>query len=114
MRYGRPTAVLIVDVQPASPRQLDRIAQLVGTTVRHQARETDRVARMGPTRFHMLLPETHEREATVLGERIERACAADAAIAAGGGATVRAAAAGPAAGQTLDDALRAAEARLVA
>ncbi len=114
LRYGRPAAVLIVDIEPASPRQLDRIAQLVGAIVRREARETDRIARMGPGRFHVLLPETPEREAMALGERIRRACAEVTAVAATGGGTVRTAAAGPLAGQTLGDALRVAEARLAA
>ena len=112
VRYGRPTAVLIVEIEPASRRVLDRVAQLVGATVRKEARETDRVARMGPGRFHVLLPETHEREAMALGDRVQRACAEVAAISAVGGATVRTAAAGPSPGQTLADALRTAEARL--
>jgi hypothetical protein len=112
IRYGRPAAVLIVDVEPASPRQLDRIAQVVGAIVRREAREPDRVARMSPGRFHVLLPETQEREAIALGERIQRACTDLAAMSAAGGANVRTAAAGPSAGQTLGDALRAAEARL--
>ena len=112
IRYGRPAAVLIVDVEPASPRQLDRIAQVVGAIVRREAREPDRVARMSPGRFHVLLPETQEREAIALGERIQRACTDLAAMSAAGGANVRTAAAGPNAGQTLGDALRAAEARL--
>jgi hypothetical protein len=114
LRYGRPVAVLIVEIKPVSPRQLDRIAQLVGTIVRREARETDRIARMGPGRFHVLLPETHEPEAMALGERIQRACAEVAATRATGGATVRTAAAGPIAGQTLVDAVRVAEARLAA
>jgi hypothetical protein len=65
-RYGRPAAVLVVDVQPSEAGMVDRFAARVGTVIRDHARETDRIARVGPSRFHVLLPETSEPEAAML------------------------------------------------
>ncbi len=112
LRYDSPAAVLIVDIGPVPALRVERAAGLVGATVRHHARETDRVARVGPGRFHVLLPETLEPEAAVLAERIRRACASTPAIAAIEGATVRTAVASPVRGQGLGEALKIAEARL--
>ena len=112
LRYDSPAAVLIVDIGPVPALRVERAAGLVGATVRHHARETDRVARVGPGRFHVLLPETLERDAAVLAERIRRACASTPAIAAIEGATVRTAVASPVRGQGLGEALKIAEARL--
>jgi GGDEF domain-containing protein len=112
VRYGRPAAVLIVDIGSRQPGRIDRIAEKVGSTVRHQARETDRVARISPSRFHVLLPETHEADADVLAERVRRACAEITVAPAGLGVIVQIASASPMPGETLGDALRAAERRL--
>ena len=111
-RYGRPASVLIVDVvmQPAGGE--DRFAGRIGTAIRAQARETDRVARVGPARFHILLPETEEAEAAALAERICRACREILPVPPGPAASVRASAASPTDGGTLVDALRAAQVRL--
>ena len=112
LRYGRPASVLVVEVRAGSDARVDRIAQLVGSTVRHLARETDRVARVAPGRFHLLLPETTEREAVAMADRIRRTCAGTPAIAALDGALIRTAASGPAPGHGLAGALRIAEDRL--
>lgn len=74
-RYGRPAAVLVVRMR-ARTGATDQYAQRIGGAIRQQARETDRVTRVGPDRFHVLLPETHEAEASVLAERVRKACGA--------------------------------------
>ncbi|MEO5884579.1 MAG: hypothetical protein ABIQ58_03585, partial [Candidatus Limnocylindrales bacterium] len=79
---------------------------------RHLARETDRVARVGPTRFHLLLPETLEPEAVALAERVRVAWAATDAAGPQSGLEIAAAAASPARGGTLLEALSQAQARL--
>jgi hypothetical protein len=111
-RYGRPASVIVVDVTLATNGAEDRHLARLGSAIRAQARETDRVARVGPTRFHMLLPETDEREATALAERVTRACCDLLPPASGLKSRVRAAAASPSGGGTLADALRLAQARL--
>jgi GGDEF domain-containing protein len=73
-RYGRPAAVLAVRVRVAAADVVDQYAARIGGAIRQQARETDRVTRFGPDRFHVLLPETLEAEATVLAERVRTAC----------------------------------------
>ncbi len=112
-RYGRPASVVVLDVVARLNGGEDRHMARVGSAIRAQARETDRVARVGPTRFHVLLPETDEPEATALAERIRRACLEIVPGSAGAEAMVRAAAASPVGGGTLSDALRLAVARLV-
>lgn len=145
-RYGRPATVLIVDATrngdhatngtngtngvhgPAgtdgTTAPLDVAA--LSTAIREQARETDHVTRVGPARFHVLLPETDEREATILAERMARAgreALAQDVVGSGAasGATspgtsdptnVRVAIASPSGGGTLADALRIAGQRL--
>ncbi len=94
-RYGRPATVLAVEfgfsaqsgptfphgalpggrVHPAqADRQVDRLAGPIGFTLRREARDTDRIARVAPNRFHVLLPETSERAAKGYIERARRAC----------------------------------------
>lgn len=111
-RYGRPATVIVVELMlPANGAEERHIAR-VGTAIRAQARETDRVARVGPMRFHVLLPETDEPEGTALAERIARACRESLPTTIQSEAVVRAAAASPAGGGTLVDALKVATARL--
>jgi hypothetical protein len=111
-RYGRPASVLIVSLELPVAGQEDRYAGRVGDAIRAHARETDRVARVGPGRFHVLLPETLESEATALADRVQGACLE---VLTGGAAddlAIRAVAATPARGGTLADALRRAALRL--
>ena len=112
-RYGRPAAVLVIDVQPAQPGFEDRFAARVGSVIRDHARETDRIARVGPTRFHVLLPETSEPEAVVLAERVRDACASWGSAGPGLPLRIMTAAATPTGGGTLVEALAAAQASLV-
>ncbi len=102
-RYGRPASVLVVAIDTDSPQAGERVAPALGLAIRSAARETDRVARIGPMRFHVLLPETDEAEAAAVAERIRAAC---------GETPIRLAAASPTRGQTLIDALALAVARV--
>ena len=111
-RYGRAASVLVVDLQLTTPGAEDRVAAEVGAVIRELARETDRVARVSLTRFHVLLPETLEPEATALAERVRQTCASSVSTSQAGGLTIAASAASPARGATLVDALRRAQERL--
>jgi GGDEF domain-containing protein len=80
-RYGRPATVVAVDFDlearagtPADERQIDRLAGPIGFTLRREARETDRIARVAPNRFHVLLPETGSTDAAGYVDRARRAC----------------------------------------
>jgi GGDEF domain-containing protein len=87
-RYGRPATVLAVEfavagpgndavlAQPPGPivRQIDRLAAPIGFTLRREARDTDRIARVAPNRFHVLLPETTADDAARYADRARRAC----------------------------------------
>ncbi len=111
-RYGRPASVLVVDVAIATDGAADRRIGRVGIAIRTQARETDRVARVSPTRFHVLLPETDERDASCLADRVTEACREALLPATDTECAVRAAVASPGGGGTIADALRLAQARL--
>ena len=72
-RYGRPTAVLVIDlIASPGPIDLDRFARHLVEVVGREARETDRAVRTSTRRFMLLLPETSEDDATHLATRIER------------------------------------------
>jgi GGDEF domain-containing protein len=80
-RYGRPATVVAVEFDIADAgsthpddRQIDRLAGPIGSTLRREARETDRIARISPNRFHVLLPETGPIEAAGYIERARKAC----------------------------------------
>ncbi len=111
-RYGRPAAVLAVRLRLATAGVADQYAARIGGAIRHHARETDRVTRSGPDRFHVLLPETLEAEAIVLAERVRTACAALIPGPAGSGVEVMVASASTSSGGTLADALRTVKARI--
>jgi hypothetical protein len=110
-RYGLPAAVLTVRLRMTSSGAVDQYALRIGGAIRHQARETDRVTRVGPDRFHVLLPETLEAEATVLADRVRMACVALVPGGPGADVEILVAAASTSAGGTLLDALRAVQAR---
>jgi hypothetical protein len=111
-RYGRPAAVLVIDQRPSTDGLEDRFAARVGNVIRMHARETDRIARVGPTRFHVLLPETSEPEAAVLAERVRDTCAGWGEVGPGLPLVITAVPATPRGGGTLAEALRDAQARL--
>jgi hypothetical protein len=103
-RYGRPASVLVIRLRPRHAGMVDRFAGRVGALIREHARETDRVTRAAPDRFHILLPETDEPEAHILGERIRNA--ADGMTGrATDGLEILTAAVSPGSGETLQDAL---------
>jgi hypothetical protein len=111
-RYGRPAAVLAVRLRMAPSERTDHYAARVGGAIREQARETDRVTRVAPDRFHVLLPETLEAEATVLADRVRTACMAVIPGVPGSEVEILVAAASTSSGGTLVEALRAIQARL--
>jgi hypothetical protein len=102
-RYGRPASVLVVGLDLGTGAAAERAVPGLGIAIRAAARETDRVARVGPARFHILLPETEEAEASAVAERIRTAC---------GGTPIHVAFASPTRGQTLLDSLALAVARV--
>lgn len=82
-RYGRPATVIAVEFAliPEATlsdrqrgREIDRLAGPIAFTLRREARDTDRIARIAPNRFHVLLPETGEGEARSYVNRARRAC----------------------------------------
>jgi GGDEF domain-containing protein len=82
-RYGRPATVIAVEfalIQEGTlsdrqrGREIDRLAGPIAFTLRREARDTDRIARIAPNRFHVLLPETGEGEARSYVSRARRAC----------------------------------------
>jgi hypothetical protein len=108
-RYGRPASVVVIRLRLTPPGSEDRMAARVGEIVRLHARETDRVTRAAADRFHLLLPETEEAEAEMLVDRVREACAQSVVGRLGTELRVVAAAASPGPGETLLDALRAAQ-----
>jgi GGDEF domain-containing protein len=111
-RYGRPVTVAVVDVRgPVDDTGIDLVAVSLGETIRNEARETDRCARVGAMRFHLLLPETPPSEAARFTVRLHAACVARLADGAAE-VSVRIEAVSPILGQTLADALALAESRL--
>lgn len=80
-RYGRSFAIVFAELDG-----LDRLADRVGAeaagrivpalghVLQHQARAVDIVARVGPSRFAVLLPETDEVRAINYVERVRSAC----------------------------------------
>jgi diguanylate cyclase (GGDEF)-like protein len=80
-RYRRPATIVLIELdgfegfvsalgQPAG----DRVLVAVADTLKRHARSSDHVARLGPGRFGLLLPETGEVEAINLTERIRSLC----------------------------------------
>jgi hypothetical protein len=108
-RYGRPATVLVIRLCVPIPGTEDRVAGRVGRILRELARETDRVTRAGPDRFHLLLPETEEPGAEIVAERLRDACAEPDLQRAASTLEIRLAAVAPGSGETLHDALRLAQ-----
>jgi diguanylate cyclase (GGDEF)-like protein len=80
-RYQRPATVVLVELEG-----LDRLVERLGAdaagrlippvaaTMRRHGRESDHVARLGPSRFGAILPETDEVQAINYVERVRSAC----------------------------------------
>jgi diguanylate cyclase (GGDEF)-like protein len=80
-RYHRPATVVLVElegldrlVERLGPAAADRLIPPVAATMRRHARESDRVARLGPARFGAILPETDEVRAINYVERVRSTC----------------------------------------
>ena len=78
-RYGRPLSLILFDIDyfkkvndgyghPAGDAVLKHVASYAAEAVR----TSDVLARYGGEEFAIILPETHARDAVVLGERIRR------------------------------------------
>jgi hypothetical protein len=118
-RYGRAATVLVVEVcadcgPPAGKNPSVTAADLVEPVIeaiRHEARETDHVVRVSPTRFHLLLPETGEAEAETFVARLN-AASRDRLNGHGSDLRLRVESATPGHGRSLADALEDGERRL--
>ena len=91
-RYRRPVSVVLVEVDGMErlvdrlgPDAAERLVPPVGQTLTRQARAADHVARIGLSRFAVLLPETDEIQAINYIERVRAEC--DRWLAAGAVAT---------------------------
>jgi diguanylate cyclase (GGDEF)-like protein len=80
-RYRRPVAIVLIELHPLErlidrlgDEAADRLLPAMADTLRRLAREADHVARLGPARFGVLMPETNEIAAINYVERIRRAC----------------------------------------
>ena len=80
-RYHRPATVVMIEldgldrfVERLGHDAGDRIVPAVADTIRRLARDADHVARLGPGRFGVLLPETDEVAAINYVERVRRSC----------------------------------------
>ena len=80
-RYGRPVSVVIAELygldalaERVGPEAADRLVPAIAEALRRYGRTTDRVARVGHARFHILLPETDEVRAINYVERVRQAC----------------------------------------
>lgn len=80
-RYHRAATIVVIELdgldkfaERMGPGSIDRIVPAVADTLRRGAREADHVARLGPGRFAVLMPETDEVLAINYVERVRRAC----------------------------------------
>jgi diguanylate cyclase (GGDEF)-like protein len=80
-RYRRPATIVMVEVEGLDrlverlgETAIDRLIPAVADSIRRNAREADQVARLGPGRFAVLLPETDEVQAINYVERVRNAC----------------------------------------
>lgn len=111
-RYGRPASILLIELSGKPVNGfVDRVAGALTGAIRAEARETDRAVRLGASSFRLLLPETGDRAARTVAERLDRAfLASPAAQSLGAALTIDIAT--PARHDTLEDALAEAERRL--
>ncbi len=80
-RYGRSATIVFVELagldrlaERLGPAAADRLIPPIATTMRRHARAADSLARLGPTRFAALLPDTDEVSAINYVERVRSAC----------------------------------------
>ena len=79
-RYKRPATVVVIELDgfdrflgALGQLAADRVILAVSDTIRRHARKADHVARLGPSRFGVLLPETDEVAAINYVERVRQA-----------------------------------------
>lgn len=79
-RYKRRTTVVMIELDgfdrlmgALGQLAADRVTVAVADTIRRHARKSDHVARLGPSRFGVLLPETDEVAAINYVERVREA-----------------------------------------
>ena len=80
-RYGRPATVVVIElggldrlVAALGGGAGDRVLRALADALSRNARGADHLARLGPARFGVLLPETGEIEAINYVERVRDAC----------------------------------------
>ena len=80
-RYGRSATNVFVELagldrlaERLGPAAADRLIPPIATTMRRHARAAYSLARLGPTRFAALLPDTDEVRAINYVERVRSAC----------------------------------------
>ena len=80
-RYGRPFAIVFTELDGldrladrVGASAAGRIVPAIGQVLKRQARAVDIIARVGPARFAVLLPETDEVRAINYVERVRAAC----------------------------------------
>jgi diguanylate cyclase (GGDEF) domain len=80
-RYGRPATIVLLEldgldrlVSVLGQEAGDRVLPAVADSLSRHARGADHVARLGPGRFGVLLPETGEIEAVNYVERVRQVC----------------------------------------
>jgi len=80
VRYHRPATIVVLEldgldrlVDRLGPDARDRVVPALADTIRRLARGADIVARLGPGRFGVLLPETDEIAAINFVERVRKA-----------------------------------------
>lgn len=110
-RYGRPASVLLIDLAGGwDADSLERAARDLADLLRAEIRETDRAARVGPASYRLLLPETSARAARQVAARLDRTFRDQRPGVPS--ARLRIEIVAPARGESLEDALIAAERRL--
>ncbi len=119
-RYRRPLTVVLLDLEGIDELQLawgDDLARqaihAAGQCVRHLARSSDQCARIGPTRFGILLTETDEVAAINFVERVREAGPSSLSRMAGQ-VRFRFGWASPALGEAAEAVMRRAESRMAA
>ena len=80
-RYNHPATIVLVEVDGLNrlvaalgPSAGERVIEAAAATIRTEARSTDTVARLGPSRFGILMPETNEIVAINFTERVRDIC----------------------------------------
>ena len=81
LRYRRPMTVVMAEVEGLrrlterlGEEPVDRLLPVIADTLRREARSSDWIARVGPGRFAVFLPETDEIQAIHYVERIRVVC----------------------------------------